>query len=271
MPVTPNVEPSPVSWECWSEPESLVVHDRRMVYRQGGSGDAVLYLHGLGLTRRWLPFHEALSNSRHVVAPEQPGFGDSEPSEWGESWEDVVLHYADLLDLLGHRAVHVVGTSLGGWLAARFATTYPERTRSLALVAPLGMQPGPTRGVDIFRLEAAEYEQAMIGDRPDLLGFLIDGDDVESALQRYAELTAAASLMWNPRYDRALERRLSRVAAPALVIGSRFDRVVPLEECERYANALPNGTLHVLEAEGHALVAIAPEDVANAILDLQAE
>ena len=56
--------------------------------------------------------------------------------EWLDGFEDLVIHYDRLLDVLGLDQVHLVGYSLGGWLAAEFASFYPERLKSLTLMVP---------------------------------------------------------------------------------------------------------------------------------------
>ena len=50
--------------------------------------------------------------------------------DWLDGFDDLVIHYDELLDALGLEQVHVVGYSLGGWIAAEFAVFYPQRLRA---------------------------------------------------------------------------------------------------------------------------------------------
>ena len=123
----------------YTDPQRLQVGDLEVAYRRSGSGEPVVFLHGAGGTRMWLPFYERLSETVDLIAPEHPGFGDTEFPDWLDGFDDVVLHYRDFLDELALDRVHLVGFSLGGWIAADLAIFYPERLKSLTLISPAGL------------------------------------------------------------------------------------------------------------------------------------
>src|SRR5437899_1249625 len=104
------------------------------------------------MTRRWLPLYEALSRYGDVVVPEHPGFGETPLPDWLDGFDDLVLHYAELADLLELGRFHLVGYSFGGWIAAELAAFYPERLRSLTLIAPLGLRVQGHTPADLFRM-----------------------------------------------------------------------------------------------------------------------
>ena len=97
----------------YSEPSHLLVGDLDVAYRRAGSGEPVLFLHGAGSTRMWLPFYERLSQSVDLIAPEHPGFGDTAFPDWLDGFDDLVLHYRDFLELLSLERVHLVGLLAG--------------------------------------------------------------------------------------------------------------------------------------------------------------
>ena len=76
------------------------VGDLDVAYRRKGSGEPVVFLHGAGSTRMWLPFYERMSQSVDLIAPEHPGFGDTAFPDWLDGFDDLILHYRDLLELL---------------------------------------------------------------------------------------------------------------------------------------------------------------------------
>jgi hypothetical protein len=80
---------------------------------------------------RWFPYHDSLAAHFEVYAPDHLGFGESERPEWLEGVDDLVFHYVDLLNTLGLERVSVIGTSLGGWVAAEFAVAHPQRVERL--------------------------------------------------------------------------------------------------------------------------------------------
>jgi pimeloyl-ACP methyl ester carboxylesterase len=259
-------------WPFYTPPETIDVRGVPTAYRRAGRGSAVVYLHGAGLTRRWTPFHERLSSRVDLVAPEQPGFGDTPLPPWLRSIDDVVLHLDDLLEGLGLGDVHLVGHSLGGWIAADFAVTYPRRLRSLTLVAPLGLRVPDSPLYDIFRMTPEEADGTLFnGQAARYVEYLETGEPVEALVHGYGELTAAARLAWNPRYDHRLDRRLARVTCPSLVIVSQEDRVVPRAHGERYAELLPDARLAVVEGAdaptGHLAMVQEPQRLADTIAD----
>jgi pimeloyl-ACP methyl ester carboxylesterase len=260
------------SWPFYTPPEVVDVRGIPTAYRRAGSGPTTVYLHGMGFTRRWLPFHERLSAGVDLVAPEQPGFGDTPMPPWLRSVDDVVLHLDDLFETLGLEDIHLVGYSLGGWIAAAFAVTYPRRVASLTLVAPYGLRVPGHPMADVFRMTPEEFDHELFnGEMERLSDYTESGDPVEELVHGYLELTTAARLAFNPRYDHRFDRRLARVTCPALVVAAQDDRVVPREHCERWAELLPAGRLAVLEGDatptGHLMVAQQPERLADLIAD----
>jgi len=250
--------------------DRITVGGVEVAYRCGGQGSTLVYFHGLGMTRRWLPLYEELAGSRRVVVPEHPGFGDTPLPDWIDDFTDLVLHYAAFADALGLDAFDLAGYGFGAWLAAEFAVFYPERLRSLVLVAPFGVRTPGTPAPDLFLRSGRPADADEFNGRAEKFrGYLDDGGEDETMLQDYAELSAMARVAWNPRYDRKLDRRLARVRCPSLVLRADDDRVVPSAQAERFAEILPDSRLQVLASEsgplGHAMIAQDPKAVAQAI------
>jgi len=169
-PASPGAASLERMWAHYSEPSFIEVDGLRTAYRRKGVGERLVYLHGGGLTRLWLPFLEELAADHDVIAPEHPGFGDTGSPETLEDMHDYVLHYDALLDAFGLNDVHLVGHSLGGWIAAELAVFYPRRFRSLMLITPAGLRVADRiapPGLDSFRLEPEEALAALLNGRSD--------------------------------------------------------------------------------------------------------
>jgi pimeloyl-ACP methyl ester carboxylesterase len=251
-------------------PETIDVSGIPVAYRRKGSGPATVFLHGAGSTRMWLPFYERMSRVADFIAPEHPGFGDTPAPDWIEGFDDLVLHYHDLFAALGLEQIHLIGFSLGGWIAADIAIFYPERCRSLTLITPAGLRVPEAPMTDIMRMPPEGIPDLLFNGRAaEYADLLPDPHDLEAAILGYREASMFARLAWNPRYDHRFERRLVRVSAPALVVEPDEDRLIPILHCRRWAELLPNARLeHVAGTAGptgHALIMQEPDRAAEVI------
>lgn len=239
-----------------------------IAYRRQGQGEAVVLLHGAGFTRMWIPLYQMLAEKTDFIAPEQPGFGETPLPKWFRNFDDLTQLYDQLFDQLGLDRIHLIGFSMGGWAAAEFASFYPRRLKSLALITPVGLRLPDNPGVDIFQLSPPELFDRLFMDKAVMMEYLPDGEDFEEGIHLYAEFAAAARLMWAPRYNLALERRLQRLQCPTLVVGAQEDRLVPNQMSDRYAEVLPNSRLVRIAGTGHELCLERPRLLADALLGL---
>jgi pimeloyl-ACP methyl ester carboxylesterase len=90
-------------------------------------------------------------------------------------------------------------------------------------------------------------------------------DTMEEMTFGYGEAATLARLVWSPRYNIQLPRRLNRVTAPSLVLRAAHDRLVSDEIAIAYRHALPNSRDLVIPGTGHALIQEEPTLVAEAI------
>jgi pimeloyl-ACP methyl ester carboxylesterase len=106
-------------------------------YKEAGTGDAVVLLHGYTASLDSLaPFAEGLAASHRVIALDVRGFGKSskfaEPGRFGQQMVDDVVR---LLDHLKVSRAHLIGHSMGALIAANVAARYPTRVSSATLIA----------------------------------------------------------------------------------------------------------------------------------------
>lgn len=107
------------------------------------NGRTVLLLHGKNFSAAyWEPtIRVLLGEGFRIVAPDQIGFGkSSKPAAYQFTFHALARNTRNLLDSLKIGKVSVVGHSMGGMLASRFALMYPETVESLVLVNPIGLE-----------------------------------------------------------------------------------------------------------------------------------
>ncbi|BDS06509.1 alpha/beta hydrolase [Oceaniferula spumae] len=119
------------------------------------NGETVLLLHGKNFCGAyWETTAKRLAaDGYRVVMPDQIGFGkSSKPAHYHFTFQSLATNTLALLDKIGVKKTHVLGHSMGGMLASRFALMFPERTQSLILENPIGLEDWKTKvpypGVD---------------------------------------------------------------------------------------------------------------------------
>jgi len=230
----------------------LTVRGIRTHLLKGGRGRPLLVLHPEFGANMWAPYHDALAAHFQVVAPDHLGFGESERPDWLDGIDDLVFHYVDLLDLLDIDRVSIVGTSLGGWIAAAFAVAHPERVDRLVLAAPAGIKVDGIPRYDLFANPLETTLQRLFHDPARAAQILPAEYGAEVIVRGYHEYTTLARLTWNPYfYDPKLQQRLPRLRQPTLLVWGEQDAVLPPPHADAFAALLPRATLHMLPACGH--------------------
>jgi pimeloyl-ACP methyl ester carboxylesterase len=108
----------------------------------GGDGPALLFIHGLGgAWQNWLRNIPAFMDDYRVIAPDLPGFGDSPlPADVSSvSIRSYAGAIDGLCDALGIESAAVVGNSMGGFVGAELALSFPTRVTRLVLVSAAGL------------------------------------------------------------------------------------------------------------------------------------
>ncbi len=248
-----------------------------------GNGPPLLLLHGNGdEADTWRQVLPELANTWRVIAPDLPGFGRSKPMGTGQI-SDLADAVAELLKALDLRDVQVVGSSMGGAVAAEVAARARDRVAGLTLVGggPAGhfgeggsplAEPGV--GEAFYNGLRDQGQAAAYGTLTPFyanLAALPEADRaflrervwarVWSDTQRDAFLGGIRSLFTTPALDLA---RLDGL--PVHLIWGERDAIVPLALAERLRSALPQASLTVLPGVGHLPHQERPEAFLQALL-----
>ena len=195
-----------------------------------------------------------------------PGFGETPMPEWFRDFDDLTILYDQFFEQLGIDQLHLIGFSMGGWAASEFASFFPRRLKSLSLITPVGLRLKDKPGIDIFQLTPDQLMDRLFDDKEVMQQFAVDPDDFDEGIHLYSEFSAAARLMWAPRYNLALERRLQRLNCPTLVVGGSNDRLIPNEMSDKFAEVLPNSRLVRIPETGHEPCLERPRELVDELL-----
>jgi 4,5:9,10-diseco-3-hydroxy-5,9,17-trioxoandrosta-1(10),2-diene-4-oate hydrolase len=237
-----------------------------------GGGLPLVMLHGGGPgASSWSNFGPALPHFAadfRTLLVDQPGFGDSDkPPVVGNYFRHSAGYLAAFLDELGIDRIHLLGNSLGGGTAARFALEHPKRVGRLVLMGPGGLNlnvlsADPTEGVQrLMDFSANPSRESM---RAFISTMVVDQSLVTDELvdERLADATkpgareAMASMgasFWNPDTfeDGMIWREAHRNRQHTLLTWGREDRVNPLDGALVALKQIPKAQLHVFPNCGH--------------------
>lgn len=248
------------------------------------NGQTVLLLHGKNFSGAyWAPtMRGLLERGYRVLAPDQVGFGkSSKPEAYQFSFSQLAANTRAVLDAAGVNRVAVVGHSMGGMLAVRFALQNPERVQRLALVNPIGLedyqQLVPHRTVDqLYQQELAatpeslrEYQRQAYyaGDWKPEYESLVEILAGWTAHPGYPRVAWNAALTADMIFTQPIVQDLSRLQTPTLLLIGQRDRTAlgrawaPKEIAatmgdypalgRRTAQAIPGSKLVELPGVGH--------------------
>jgi pimeloyl-ACP methyl ester carboxylesterase len=164
--------------------------------------------------------------------------------------------YHDFIDTLELEQPAMLGTSMGGWLAAEMAAMCPHHISRMVLVDAVGIKPEVGEIAEVLmcsREEAARlrfYDTRQVPNYEALFNRELTPEERDV---QYSNQEMATRLCWRPyMHNPKLPHYLRRVKTPTLVVWGRQDAIVPLNCGEIYARELPNATLHVIDNCGHA-------------------
>ena len=213
------------------------------------SNPPIILLHGsCSNSAFWFPEIMALSNNFRVYAVDIIGeAGNSEEYRPDLSSDAFALWMKDVLGALGVERTVLIGNSLGGWMALKFATAYPEHVSRLILVASSGLAQirpqfllnvGQTRQVD----GTVPVPPAIIGDQ-----------NIPKEVLDFMNLIVEN---YNPIQDLLVfaDEQLQRLNMPVLFIDGEDDVIINAEgSAQRLSRLIPSAVIHLLPNCGHVV------------------
>lgn len=245
---------------------SQTIANTNIVYRRGGSGTPLLFVHGAGGSANAIGLLEKLTDTHDVILPDHPGFGESDTPDWLGSIHDMAFYYLDFLETLDLRDVHIVGQSLGGWISMELAIRSTERVSRLTLCGAAGISLPDVAMGDLFSWDKETRYRTMIFHKElaEKLLALPSSPEQDAIAAKNEETTRL--LAWEPRFhDPDLHKWLHRIQVPTHIIWGSDDPVFPSPYGEKLQDLIPGATLSVIEECGHLPQVDAPDQLKKLI------
>lgn len=235
------------------ERQDHTINGVKTVVLTAGRGEPLVFLHGAGT---WHGFKFALpwTEKFRVVIPLHPGFGESGDDPALSDIHDYVMHYLDLFDALGIGRLRLVGFSLGGFLAAKFAVEHGHRIERLVLVGPYGLRDRQHPTADLFLLPPEQIPAMLVTNFDVIKPYLPEGPDLDFMGERYREGGTLARLLWERPWDPKLPRYLHRLTMPTLLVWGEDDKLIPVQQAETWRRFIPKADIKIFKGAGHLVL-----------------
>jgi pimeloyl-ACP methyl ester carboxylesterase len=259
----------------------ITVGDIEFGYDRGGSGDPVLLVMGLGTPRiGWFPQFMHLTQAYDVVSFDNRGVGETACAS-GWTLPDMASDAVGIADAIGWERFHLVGISMGGMISQEIVLTWPDRVRSLTLIAtsPGGpeaqmmtpeyaqalQEPDPKQRMR--RATELTFGRRFREDNPQMMELIlstlesgaagVDAIGGEMGAGFMGQVMAVATWMGAG----GAAHRLSEIAAPTLVMHGADDLLLPVGNGEILARDVPEARSRIFPDGGHALNAEYADEV----------
>lgn len=214
------------------------------------SDPPVILLHGsCSNSAFWFPEIMALSNNYKVYAIDIIGeAGNSEEYRPDLNSYDFAFWMKDVIDALGIEKTVLVGNSLGGWMALKFATAYPDRISNLILIASAGL--AEIRPQFILNVEQTQHKD---GTAP-VTTSIIGEQNIPKEVLDFMNLIVEN---YNPIQELPIysDEQIRQLNMPILFIDGENDVIIDAQEsAHRLSRLIPSAEIHLLPNCGHAVI-----------------
>jgi pimeloyl-ACP methyl ester carboxylesterase len=244
---------------------------RNIRYYDVGSGPPLVLIHGIGGDAdEWVFCFKSLGASHRVIALDLLGFGRSDKPaiEYCIAvFVEVLEHFLSALKI---PRASLVGSSLGGWIAAAFALQFPDRVDKLVLVDAAGVWDGPTNlPIDLHVSTFAHMRHVMervLHDKS-----LATDELVELSYRQHLERGDGYTIdrvLKNLRdgHER-LDDTIGQLSMPVLLIWGEQDEMIPLGNGRLMQRLIPGSRLDVIPQCGHLPAFEKPIEFTNCVLN----
>jgi cation diffusion facilitator CzcD-associated flavoprotein CzcO/pimeloyl-ACP methyl ester carboxylesterase len=264
----------------------ITVAGTRLRYRKTGSGSPLLLLHGIGQSLDdWSEQHERLSARHTVYSVDLPGFAYSDRVSGRATLAKLAGILPAFLDALGvHEPLPVMGNSLGGAVAMKFAANHPDRVSALVLansagfgqevtlvlrlltVRPLAaLLMRPDKAASLRTVQAVFYDKELVTDARVAHAFALS----QRAAHRQTVVDIARDLGTivgiRAAWRKELVDALAASDIPTLVVWGDHDHILPFSHLGAATAALPRAESHVFAKTGHMPQIERPDEFAGVV------
>lgn len=265
--------------------KQVTIDEGEVSYLTGGKGPTVILLHGFGANKdNWNKIARTLTKHFRLIIPDIPGFGESfKTGSANYQLEDQLTRLHQLFDALQLEKFSIVGNSYGGYLAANYASHFPNKINRLSLLNPLGVE--AAQQSQLFENIVLGATNSLLPKNKSELNSLINKCFVQRPfIPDFAVACMAANLerdnTLNDKlfyqvhhvseqkitFEQPIEQSLKNFANPIDVYWGDEDKVLHPAGAQVLSEQLSNVRVHMLNQVGHLPMLEVPEQLAQKII-----
>ena len=234
-------------------------------FEVGTSKETLLLLHGLGASaERWQEVIPLFAKKFRVIVPDLIGFGYSDKPMVDYTTDYFAEFVSKFVDEIGIKKMSIIGSSLGGQIAAESMINYDVNVKKLVLVSPSGVMKHSTPALNAY-ISAALYPntdsalnafQVMSGRKK------IDEKIVSGFIERMqlpnAKMAFMSTLLGLSN-SKAITEKLQLITTPTLIVWGENDPVIPIDYAQSFVSGINDCRFYKMIGCGHTPYVENPE------------
>ena len=225
--------------------KSIKINDNKIRYIiEGESKQNLLLIHGLGASsERWENVIPYFSKNYRVIVPDLIGFGLSDKPMVDYTTDYLADFVSEFLNEIGIDSLSIIGSSLGGQIAAEFAHNNSEKLKKLVLVSPSGIMKHTTPALDAYimaalypSVDSASHAFQLMSGRRNIDEKTINGFVKRMKLPN-AKMAFMSTLLGLKDAD-TITTKLESINSPTLIVWGENDPVIPVKYAESFVSGI---------------------------------
>ena len=257
------------------EEKFLQIDGNKIRYLESGnSKNTLVLIHGLGASaERWDQVIPLFEEDYKVVVPDLIGFGYSDKplvDYTPEFFSDFLEKFFLAADL---RRPNIIGSSLGGQIAAEFAASHSQHIEKLILVSPAGVMKQSTPALDAYIMAAMYPNEESAKNAFEMMegsGRSVNENIVNGFIERMrlpnAKLAFMSTLLGLKNAE-IITSKLQTISAPTLIVWGSNDPVIPITHADSFVSSIQDCRFYRMDGCGHTPYVQDPRTFAGKVLE----
>jgi pimeloyl-ACP methyl ester carboxylesterase len=251
------------------------VDGNKIRYLESGSSKHILVLiHGLGASaERWNKVIPIFAKKYHVIVPDLIGHGYSDKPVADYTPEFFMIFLEKFFIALKIKRPIIIGSSLGGQIAADYTSTHSSEVEKLILVSPAGSMKESTPALDAYIMAALypnDESAKSVFTLMESSGHEIDSQIVQGFIERMKLPNAKLAFMSTVlglKNSEIITSRLHTITCPTLIIWGSKDPVIPIQYADNFLSSIKDCRFFRMDDCGHTPYVQDPETFSSAVLE----